>query len=322
VIDIVPTIYEVAKITPPRVVNGVEQISIDGVSMAYTFADAKAKGRRVTQFFDIMASRGVYHDRWYACTFGPRSPWVPGLPKGIHEWSPENDTWELYNLEEDWSQADDLAAKMPEKLKEMKDLFLVESAKNGNLPIGGGLWTAVFSPADKPSTPYTQWTFTGAVTRMPEFAAPKLGNTHNVVTVEAEIPADNANGVLYALGAFSGGLACYVKDGVLCYEYNLFEIERTHVKAKEKLPAGKVKIEVESKPAAPKPAAPLEVTLKVNGKVVASGKVPMTAPLTFTANDCLDLGSDLGSPVSVDYFEQGPFPFTGKLHTTQIRYVK
>ena len=116
VIDIVPTIYEVTKITPPRVVNGVPQDSIDGVSMAYTFADAKAKGRRTTQFFDIMGSRGIYHDGWFACTFGPRTPWVPGLPKGIGEWSPEKDTWELYNLDEDWSQADDLAAKMPEKL--------------------------------------------------------------------------------------------------------------------------------------------------------------------------------------------------------------
>ena len=147
-----PTIYEVPKITPPRVVNGVRQDSIDGVSMAYTFADAKAEGRRTTQFFDIMGSRGIYHDGWFACAFGPREPWVPGLPKGIAEWSPEKDTWELYNLDEDWSQANDLAAKMPEKLAQMKDLFLLESAKNKNLPIGGGLWsTVLFHPEDAPA---------------------------------------------------------------------------------------------------------------------------------------------------------------------------
>jgi len=312
VIDIVPTIYEATKITPPRVVNGVPQDSIDGVSLAYTFGDAKARDQRTTQFFDIMGSRGIYHEGWFANVFGPRVPWVPGMPEGIAEWSPEKDSWELYNLDEDWSQANDLAAKMPEKVAQMKDLFLLESTKNLNLPIGGGLWTPVFHPEDKPSTPYTNWTFNGSITRMPEFVAPKLGNTPNLVTMEVDVPA-NANGVLYALGAFSGGLACYVKDGVLSYEYNLFQIQRTQIKAKGKLPVGKVKIEVESKLAAPKRGAPLEVTLKVNGKVVASGTVPMTAPLVFTGNDCFDLGSDLGSPVSLDYFDNAPFQFNGEI---------
>ena len=290
-----PTIYEVTKITPPRVVNGIPQDSIDGVSMAYTFADAKAKGRRTIQFFDIMGSRGIYHDGWYACTFGPRNPWVPGLPKGIREWSPEKDTWELYNLDDDWTQADDLADKMPEKLAEMKSLFLVESAKNKNLPIGGGLWTPALHPEDGPATPYTEWTFGGTVTRMPEFTAPKLGKINNSVTLEVDVP-EKANGVLYALGGFSAGLTCYVKDGVLCYEYNLFELQRTQIKAKDKLPAGKVKVEIESKLAAARPGSPMDVTLKVGGKVVAQGRVPITAPITFTANDCLDIGSDLGRP--------------------------
>jgi arylsulfatase A-like enzyme len=320
VIDIVPTIYDITKITPPRIVNGIPQDSLDGTSITYTFGDAAAKGQRKTQFFDIMASRGIYHDGWFAGTFGPRTPWVPGKPKGIETWSPDNDVWELYNLEEDWTQADDLAAKMPEKVAEMKNLFLLESTKNNNLPIGGGLWT-LFHPEDAPTSPYTEWTFSGAIERMPEFAAPKLGNRHNVVIVEAEIP-EKANGVLYSLGAFSGGLACYIKDGVLCYEYNLFEIQRTHIKATDKLPTGKVKIEVETKPLAAKPASPLGVTIKVNGEVVAEGEVPISAPLAFTANDCLDLGSDLGSPVSVDYFDAAPFAFNGKLGTTTIKYVK
>jgi arylsulfatase A-like enzyme len=321
VIDVVPTIYEVAKITPPRVVNGVPQDPIDGTSMAYTFTDAQAKGRRTTQFFDVMGSRGIYHDGWFAAAFGPRIPWVPGLPKGIQDWSPDKDTWELYNLEEDWTQADDLAAQMPDKVAHLKDLFLLESTKNLNLPIGGGLWTAVFHPEDAPSTPYRDWTFSGPITRMPEFAAPKLGKFDNTVTIEIEAPA-NANGVLYALGAFSGGLAAFVKDGVLMYEYNLFEIERTLIKATDKLPAGKAKIEVESRLVAPKRGAPLDVTLKVDGKVVAQGRVPITAPLGFTANDCLDIGSDLGSPVSPEYFDQAPFAFDGSIGTTTIRYSK
>jgi arylsulfatase len=152
---------------------------------------------------------------------------------------------------------------------------------------------------------------------MPEFAAPKLGKFNNVVTMEVDVPAD-ANGVLYALGAFSGGLTCYVKDGVLSYEYNLFEIERTQIKAKSKLSAGKAKIEVETKVA--RPGAPAQITMRVNGKEVATGKVPMTAPFAFTANDCLDLGSDLGSPVSLEYFDTAPFAFNGKLDKTTIRY--
>jgi len=319
VIDIAPTIYDLLKIVPPREVNGVPQDTIDGISMTYTFADSKAKGRRLTQFFDIMASRGIYHDGWYACAFGPRFPWVPGMPKGIETWSPENDKWELYNLDEDWSQADDLAAKIPEKVGLMKSLFLIESTKNKNLPIGGGLWTGLH-PEDGPATPFTEWTFSGAITRMPEFNAPKLGGkSSSLVTMEVDVP-DKAEGVLYALGGFSGGLTCYVKDGVLCYEYNMFEIERTRLKAKGRLPVGKVKIEVESKLA--KPGAPMDVTMKLNGEVVAEGKVPITVPGWFTGNDCLDLGSDLGSPVSNDYYDQAPFPFNGTLGTTTIKHLK
>jgi arylsulfatase len=210
---------------------------------------------------------------------------------------------------------------MPERVAYMKNLFLVESAKNQNLPIGGGLWTPVLHPEDAPSTPYTEWTFSGPITGMPEFTAPKLGKFDNNVSIEVEVPP-NANGVLYALGGFSGGLSLYVKDGQLRYEYKLFEIDRTHITAKDKLPTGRVKVEVESRLAAPRPGAPLDVTLRVNGQVVAQGRVPITAALTFTANDCLDIGSDLGSPVSLDYFDQAPFAFNGKILTTKILYPK
>ena len=321
VIDVVPTIYEVTKITPPRVVNGVPQDSIDGQSMAYSLADSTAKGRRTTQFFDIMASRGVYHDGWYACAFGPREPWISGAPKGIREWSPEKDKWELYHLDEDWSQANDLAEKMPEKLAQMKDRFLLESTKNKNLPIGGGLWsTALYHPEDAPSTPYREWTFTGPMTRMSEAAAPKLGKFDSTVSMELDVPAE-ANGVLYALAGFAGGLTCYVKDGFLCYEYNIFEIDRIKIRSKEKLPLGKVQLEVISKLMA-KMGGPMDITLKVNGKTVAEGQVPVTAATHFGTNDCLDLGSDLGSPVSLDYFDLAPFKFNGTIGTTKISYPK
>jgi arylsulfatase len=321
VIDIAPTIYEVTKITPPKIVNGFEQDSIDGVSMAYAFDDAKAAGSRKTQFFDIMASRGIYHDGWFASAPGPREPWIGGIPKGVRDWSPLTDKWELYHLDEDWSQANDLAATNPQKLEEMKLLFLVESTKNKNLPIGGGLWsTALFHPEDAPASPLTEWTFDQPITRMPESAAPKLGKNSNTVVMEVDVP-ESANGVLYALAGFSGGITCYVKDGYLHYEFNLFEVQRTKLKSKEKLPTGKVKVEVESK-LVDKIGGPMDVSLKVDGKEVAQGRVPAAMSLHFTSNATFDIGTDLDSPVSLDYYDQAPFAFNGSIGKTTIQYLK
>jgi len=325
--DVVPTIYEVVGITPPRVVNGFPQDPIEGVSMAYTFDDANAKGRLHTQYFEIMGSRGIYHDGWFAGAFGPRTPWLPGLPKGFFDeqgklaWSPDNDRWELYNLDEDWTQANDLAAKMPKKLAQMKDLFSIEFARNHGFPVGGGLYIPVVRPDLRIAPPHKEWTFAGALTRMPEFAAPALGNRENVVTVDAEFPA-NAHGVIYALGGFSGGLSLYLDDGVLSYEYNLFEIQRTHIRASDRLPAGKHKIEVLTRYVERKAAGPLEISLKVDGKEVAKGGVPVSAPLGFTANDCLDIGTDLGSPVSVDYYDRAPFKLNGVIDQVHVAYVE
>ena len=321
VMDIVPTIYELTKITPPRVVNGFEQDSLDGVSMVYAFGDPKAPGTRKKQFFDIMASRGIYHDGWFASAIGPREPWVGGMPKGVKEWSPLTDKWELYNIDEDWSQANDLASANPQKIEEMKALFIVEATRNKNLPIGGGLWsTAMFHPEDAPASSLTEWTFDGTMTRMPESAAPKLGKVNSIVTMDLDVPA-NAQGVLYALAGFSGGVTCYVKESILCYEFNLFEIQRTKIRAKDKLPTGKVRVEVESKLTA-KIGGPMDVKLKVNGSVVARGQVPAAMSLHFTSNATFDIGSDLDSPVSLDYFDQAPFAFNGTIGTTTIKYLE
>ncbi len=321
VIDIVPTIFEVTKIKPPQVVNGVQQDSFDGVSMAYSFGDVKAAGQRKTQFFDIMGSRGIYHNGWFASAPGPREPWVGGLPKGAKGWSPLTDKWELYNIDEDWSQAKDLAATNPQKLEEMKMLFLLESTKNKNLPIGGGLWsTALVHPEDAPRSALTEWTFEGPMTQMSESAAPKLGIVDTLVSMEVDLPA-KASGVLYAVGGFGGGLTCYVKEGALHYEFNQFEVVRTKIKSQGKLPTGKVKIEVESKLVA-KVGGPMDITMKVNGKVVGQGQVPTAISLHFTTNESLDLGSDTSSPVSLDYYQDAPFAFNGTIGTTTISYPK
>ncbi len=311
VIDIVPTIYELTKITAAARRQRL-RAGPDRTASAWStrFADAKAPGTRKTQFFDIMASRGIYHDGWFASAPGPREPWVGGIPKGIKEWSPLTDKWELYNLDEDWSQANDLAAANPQKLEEMKALFIVESTKNKNLPIGGGLWsTALFHPEDAPASPLTEWTFDFPITRMPESAAPKLGKNSSLVTMDVDVPA-NANGVLYALAGFSGGITTYVKDGFLNYEFNLFEVQRTKIRSKAKLPVGKAKIEVESK-LVDKIGGPMDVTLRVNGEVVGQGRVPAAMSLHFTSNATFDIGTDLDSPVSLDYYDQAPFAFNG-----------
>lgn len=318
--DVVPTIYELIGITPPSTVNGVQQDPIDGVSFAYSLNDAKAEGRLKTQYFEIMGSRSIYHDGWMASVFGPRIPWATGTPKGLNEWDPENDAWELYNLEEDWSQANDLAAKHPEKVAALKNLFLVEATRNQALPIGGGLWVPAMHPELRISTPYKEWHFSASTQRMPEFCAPALGNKPNVVTIDADIP-DKANGVLYKLGANSGGLTLFMEDGFLCYEYNLFIIQRTKIRSQQPLKAGKARIEVETRYVELRPAGPLQVTLKVDGKVVGEGTVPVSAPLLFTANDCLDVGMALGSPVSLDYHKKVPFKFTGDIHGMHVKYI-
>ena len=317
--DIVPTIYDVIGITPPRVVNGVPQDPIDGVSLAYTFDQPDAPGRLLTQYFEIMGSRSIYHDGWMASAFGPRAPWIPGAPPGITTWTPDQDQWELYHLDEDWSQANDLAADMPDKLAQMKETFAIEAAKNSVYPVGGGLFV-LLNPQLRISTPYREWNFTSDIIRMPEFVAPALGNRANIVTIDADIPSD-ANGVLYALGGAGGGLTCYVEDGVLCYEYNCFIVMRTKIRADRHLPVGPAKIQIETVYAQARPGGPLNITMTVDGKEFASGTVPVSAPLLFSANDCLDIGVCHGGPVSLDYYDKAPFPFNGDIHNVNVRYT-
>ncbi|MEF2977254.1 arylsulfatase [Subtercola sp. YIM 133946] len=318
--DIVPTIYDLIGITPPRVVDGIQQVPIDGSSFATALNDGDAKETHLTQYFEIMGSRAIYHEGWMASAFGPRAPWVPGLPAGIQEWTPDHDEWELYNLSEDWSQANDLAAENPEKLAQLKELFAMEAAKNSVYPVGGGLWVPALHPELRISTPYRNWDFTGDLRRMPEFIAPALGNRANRVTITATVP-ENADGVLYALGGSGGGLTLYMEDGYLCYEYNLFIIQRTKIRSGQRVPAGDVEIVVETSYLEPRPGGPLSVVLSLDGSEVASGTVPISAPLLFTANDCLDIGICLGAPVSLDYYDKAPFPFTGEISTVNVRYT-
>ena len=274
--DIVPTIYDVLDITPPRLVDGISQDPLDGVSMAYTFDAPNAPGRKKSQYFEIMGSRAFYQDDWIASVFGPRIPWKPGVDPAIFTWSPDQDTWELHDLRTDYSQARDVAAANPDKVEALKAGFDADARANKVWPVGGGLWSAVFHPEDAPSNPATEFHYTQAVTAVPEFTAPKIGARSNVVTIDTELKPDS-QGVLYALGAFSGGVALWVDDGTLNYEYNLFELERTRIASTAPLPRGKARIEVETRKAGTGHAAPLDVAVRVNGNVVAQGRVPRSA---------------------------------------------
>jgi arylsulfatase A-like enzyme len=319
VIDIAPTLYEILGISHPDEVNGIAQDSMDGISLAYSIDDPDAAGRRHTQYFEIMGSRSIYSDGWMASAFGPREPWTPGAPPGIRTWTPDQDRWELYNIDDDWSQAHDLAADHPEKLSQLKELFAMEAARNEVLPVGGGLWVVAMHPEDRLSVPYTEWEMSGDTVRVPEFCAPALGNKANTLTMQVTA-GDKANGVLYKLGGAGGGLTCFVADGILTYEYNCFLVMRTTIAADEPLVAGTHTIEVETTYIEPKPGGPLKVVLRVDGAEVASGTVPVSAALLFSANDCLDIGRAYGGAVSRAYAERMPFAFDGEIGRVHIAY--
>lgn len=319
--DIVPTIYDVLDIQPPKLVDGISQDPLDGVSMTYTFDSPEASGQKKEQYFEIMGSRAIYQDEWIASVFGPRIPWKAGLDPAIFKWSPDNDLWELHDLSQDYSQAKNVAADHPEKVEALKRAFGVQAEANKVFPVGGGLWSAVFHPEDAPSNPATEFQFTQDVVGVPEFTAPKVGARSNLVTIEAELRPDS-EGVLYALGAFSGGVALWVENGKLTYEYNLFEIERTRLESSDPLPSGKVNIEVETRKVSSDHAAPLDVVIRIDGKEVAKGHVPRSAPLAFTANDAFDVGKDSYSPVALAYFDRKPFAFNGKIESLKVEYLK
>jgi len=317
--DIVPTIYDLLGIAPPDMVDGISQEPLDGVSMRASLYDAAAPENKTHQYFEVMGSRGFYKDGWFASAFGPRIPWQPGFDPKIFEWTPDKDIWELYNLQEDYSQANDLAAEFPDKLREMVDEFNQDAQNNKAFPIGGGLWSTAFHPEYSPRNPLTEFHYTQDVNGIPEFNAPKLGSTSSLVTIDLEI-GEGAEGVLYALGGYSGGLSLWIDDGKLFFEFNTFQIERTRLVWNGPLPTGKARIEVESH-RKEGPAASIAVVIRVDGNEVAKGTVPRSPSLFFTTNDTFDVGMDSYSPVSEAYFDRAPFKYNRRIEKVFIKYL-
>lgn len=308
VVDVVPTIYEILGITPPKIVDGHKQDPIDGVSFVYTFDSPNAPERKKTQYFDIMGSRGIYHEGWMASTFGPRTPWVAQLPD-LANWDPMQDRWQLFNTRKDFSLMDDLASEYPEKLEELKTLFMQVAEENKAFPIGGGLYAGL-NPHEMKRSSNTEWTLFEGMTRIPESQAPNVRNGNIRAEIAAKVPKD-VNGVIFAMGGYAGGVSLYALNGELYYEYSALLLKRDRIRVGV-LPAGDVTIVFEMRTPMER-AASAELKFWINGKEVASGKVQRTVPAVFTASETFDVGMDTGSPVANDYLDKAPFKFEGTL---------
>src|SRR5215468_3910062 len=306
-IDIVPTILEAAGIPEPTSVNGVTQKPIEGVSMAYSFADAKAKGNRKTQYFEMFGNRAIYDNGWIATCRHGRLPW-----ENLGSTDFDKDEWQLYHLDDDFSEANDLAAKEPKKLKELQDLFWIEATKYNVLPLDDRFIERA-DPAMRPSLVEgrTKFTYFPGLRRVPESSSPNVKNKSHTITVDVEIPKDGADGVLVAAGGNVGGYALFVKDGKPTYEYNYFTVERFKIAGRDRLTPGKHTIRFEFKYDGGGVGKGGTGTVFVDGKAAAQGRLEQAILGRFSADETFDTGEDTGSPVSDAY--KAPFRFAGTI---------
>jgi arylsulfatase len=316
VVDIVPTLYEVIGITPPQMLNGVPQKPIEGISFAHTFDDANAKGRRTTQYFEMAVRRAIYHDGWMASSTYS-APWNP-----IHEQVDVDKTkWELYNIDKDFSQANDLAKDNPDKLRQLEDLWWIEAAKYNVLPLD---WRAMERlNAELQGRPRlggdsnTRTYFPGQI-GLPNEASPPVLNKSWTLTADVEVPAERAEGMIVTQGGMTGGYGLYLREGKPTIVYNYLDVERFTVAGNDPLPKGKVKLVVDftydGKPGERGKGG--TITLSANGTKVAEGKLPKTIPIQFSLGEGLDIGMDVGSPVDFTY--RLPFAFTGGIEKVNV----
>jgi arylsulfatase len=294
VIDVAPTILEAAGLPEPKVVNGTVQTPIEGQSLLYTFEDADAKERHTTQYFEIFGNRAIYHEGWLARTLH-RAPWqtleMPPL---------ESDTWDLYNVSKDFSLQNNLAEKQPEKLAELRALFMSEAEKYRVLPIDDRVIERV-NPAlaGRPDVMQgrTSLKLYPGMDGMLENTFINVKNQSKTITAELEIPKGGANGVVLAQGGRFGGWALYFKDGKPAYTYNFLGLERFTVAASKPLPAGPVTLVLDFDYEEGEMGNGGDATLTVNGKKVAEGEIGRTQPMMFSADETADVGLDNQTPV-------------------------
>ncbi len=298
VIDVAPTILEVAGLPQPESVNGIQQDAIEGVSMLYSFNEASAAERHTTQYFEILCNRGIYHDGWTAVT-KHRTPWAPGTEK---QPAFDDDIWELYS-DKDWTQANDLSKQMPEKLHELQRQFLIEATRYKVLPLDDRLFERM-NP-DTAGRPIlvkgnTQLLFNG-MGRLLENCVLSIKNKSHSVTAEIVVPEKGAEGVIISQGANIGGWSLYANDGKLKYCYNWGGFKYFYVESSGALPAGQHQVRMEFAYAGGGLGKGGKATLFVDGKKVGEGNVDATLAFVFSADDGCDVGEDSGAPVSPDY---------------------
>lgn len=321
VIDVVPTILEAAHIQQPTEVDGIKQSPIEGVSMMYTFdaKNANAPSTHKTQYFEMFADRAIYNDGWIASTKVLRPPWVSvaKLP------APGDYPWELYDLKNDWTQYEDVAARNPDKLKEMQELFMKEAQKYQVLPLDSSVVTRMITPRPSLSAGRTSFTWTRPMTGTPNGDAPSLLNTSYTFKIDVDIPQGGADGMLITQGGRFGGYGFYLLKSKPVFLWNLVDLKRVRWEGPE-LTAGKHQLEFDFKYDGLGPAtiafgnysgigAGGTGILKVDGNAVATEKMEHTLPFVLQWDEALDIGSDTGTSVNDEDYS-APFAFTGKLN--------
>jgi arylsulfatase A-like enzyme len=313
VIDVAPTVLEVAGLPQPTVVDGVAQLPMEGVSMAYSFDQADAADRHQTQYFEMFCNRGIYHQGWTAVT-RHSTPWVMAPPPAL-----DDDVWELYDTSTDWSQARNLAAERPEKLAELQQLWLEEARRYNVLPLDDRRIERFNSDlAGRPVLVKgnSQLLF-GDMGRLSEASILNIKNKSHAVTAEVVVPESRAEGVIIAQGGAFAGWSLYAKNGKPRYCYNLLGLQRFTIGADAAIPTGTHQVRMEFAYDGGGLAKGGAVTLYVDGEQVGKGRVEGTVPMVFSADETADIGRDTASPVSDDYAGETSI-FTGTVNWVQI----
>jgi arylsulfatase len=312
IIDIVPTMYEAAAITPPTMMDGTQQKPLEGVSLVYTFDNANAPTRHGTQYFEMLGNRAIYKDGWIANTTPLRLPWVTIGS----EPSPDDFKWELYNVNEDFSQANNLADKNPGKLRELQDAFDVEARKYNVYPLDSSFASRA-DPAIRPSLTRgrTEFTYYPGMVRIPEGSAPNFKNKSWAIAAEIATPDNGASGVLATLGGRFGGWALLMQDGKPQFVYALSNQpeHKFRIASTQPIPPGNHVVRFGLKYDGGGIGKGATGTLFVDGTPVAEGRIPQTIGVRFSLDETFDIGSDMGTPVVEDYVDKMPFAFTGTL---------
>jgi arylsulfatase len=319
VIDIVPTILEALGVPQPDTVNGIAQRPIEGVSMMYTWdrANANAPSRRRTQYFEILSNRGIYHDGWLASTTPPAPPWDSTTPRPADVVNGYR--WELYNLTEDPTQVNDLAAREPARLRNMQEIFMMEAARYQVLPLDNSLLTRMIQPRPGPAAGRRQFVYTGPVSAIQANASPNILNRSYRMTAEVEVPQGGASGMIVTQGGRFSGWGLYLREGRPVFTMNLLGMERPKWEGAAALPPGRhtLVFDWQMAPTGGPFGRGGTGTLSVNGQQVARRALPRTLPFTWAWDETFDVGSDTGTSVD-DSDYQSPFPFTGRIQRVVV----